>query len=110
MANANPNEPIAVVPTLRSQIVADANELSRQLQAHQQRTFPPTSQKTIRLFTPAEAADFIGIHEGYLRQIVADGHGPEPMPNGRRLYSVADLENLRAWRGRIAERPSVAQA
>ncbi len=95
MANANPNEPVAVVPTLRSQIIADANELSRQLQAHQQRTFPPTSQKTIRLFTPAEAADFIGIHEGYLRQIVADGHGPEPMPNGRRLYSVADLEHLR---------------
>jgi chromosome partitioning protein len=95
LANANPNEPVAVDTTLRSQIIADANELSRQLQAHQQRTFPPTSQKTIRLFTPAEAADFIGIHEGYLRQIVADGHGPEPMPNGRRLYSVADLENLR---------------
>lgn len=83
------------VPTLRSQIMADASELSRQLQAHQLRTFPPTSQKSIRLFTPAEAADFIGIHEGYLRQIVAEGHGPAPLPNGRRLYSVTDIEELR---------------
>lgn len=83
------------VPTLRSQIMADASELSRQLQAHQLRTFPPTSQKSIRLFTPAEAADFIGIHEGYLRQIVAEGHGPAPLPNGRRLYSVTDIEGLR---------------
>ncbi|MHA6643728.1 plasmid partitioning protein RepA [Mesorhizobium sp. A623] len=81
--------------TLRSQIMADASELSRQLQAHQLRTFPPTAQKTIRLFTPSEAADFIGIHEGYLRQIVADGHGPQPLPNGRRLYSVNDIEELR---------------
>ncbi|MBS7708042.1 plasmid partitioning protein RepA [Chelatococcus asaccharovorans] len=83
------------IPTLRSQIMADASELSRQLQAHQLRTFPPTSQKSIRLFTPAEAADFIGIHEGYLRQIVAEGHGPAPLPNGRRLYSVTDIEGLR---------------
>jgi chromosome partitioning protein len=83
------------IPTLRSQVMADASELSRQLQAHQLRTFPPTSQKSIRLFTPAEAADFIGIHEGYLRQIVAEGHGPAPLPNGRRLYSVTDIEELR---------------
>jgi chromosome partitioning protein len=69
--------------------------LSRQLQAHQLRTFPPTSQKTIRLFSPAEAAYFIGIHEGYLRQIVTEGHGPSPLPNGRRLYSVSDIEELR---------------
>jgi chromosome partitioning protein len=80
---------------LRSLISSDADELSRQLQAHQHRTFPPTALKTIRQFTPAEAADFIGIHQGYLRQIVADGHGPEPLANGRRMYSVQDIEALR---------------
>lgn len=81
--------------SLRSLISSDADELSRQLQAHQQRTFPPTAQKTIRHFTPAEAAELIGIHQGYLRQIVAEGHGPEPSPNGRRMYSVQDIEELR---------------
>jgi chromosome partitioning protein len=80
---------------LRAMIAADAAELSRQLQAHQLRTFPPTAQKSIRLFSPGEAADFIGIHEGYLRQIAAEGHGPQPLPNGRRLYSVEDIEKIR---------------
>lgn len=81
--------------SLRSLISSDADELSLQLQVHQQRTFPPTAQKTIRHFSPAEAADLIGIHQGYLRQIVAEGHGPEPLPNGRRMYSVQDIEDLR---------------
>ncbi len=86
----------AEVPgNLRSLIAADADELMRQLQAHQQRTFPPTARKGIRQFSSAEAADFIGIHQGYLRQIVAEGHGPEPLANGRRTYSVDDLEALR---------------
>ena len=80
---------------LRSLITSDADELMRQLQAHQQRTFPPSAQKSIRQFTSAEAADFIGIHQGYLRQIVAEGHGPEPTANGRRTYSVDDIEALR---------------
>lgn len=77
---------------LRSLITSDADELMRQLQAHQQRTFPP--ENGIRLHI-AEAADFIGIHQGYLRQIVAEGHGPEPSANGRRTYSVDDIEALR---------------
>jgi chromosome partitioning protein len=80
---------------LRSLIEADADELARQLQAHQFRTFPPSARKTIRQFSSAEAADLIGIHQGYLRQIVAEGHGPEPQPNGRRTYSVQDIDDLR---------------
>lgn len=80
---------------LRSLISSDADELMRQLQAHQQRTFPPTARKCIRQFTSAEAADFIGIHQGYLRQIVAEGHGPEPSANRRRTYSVEDIESIR---------------
>ncbi|MCA1371573.1 plasmid partitioning protein RepA [Bradyrhizobium sp. BRP14] len=81
--------------SLRSLISSDADELMRQLQAHQQRTFPPTARKSIRQFSSAEAAEFIGIHQGYLRQIVAEGHGPEPTPTGRRTYSVSDIEALR---------------
>ncbi|NKL24026.1 plasmid partitioning protein RepA [Rhizobium leguminosarum] len=80
---------------LRSLITSDADELTRQLQAHQQRIFPPSARKSIRQFSSAEAADFIGIHQGYLRQIVAEGHGPEPSPTGRRTYSVQDIESLR---------------
>lgn len=80
---------------LPSILAADAQELSHQLQLHQARIFPPSSQKSIRSFQPAEAASFIGIGEGYLRQVAADGSGPEPLPNGRRLYSVDDMNRIR---------------
>ena len=80
---------------LRSLVSSDARELATQLQAHQQRTFPPAARKAIRRFSSAEAAEFIGIHQGYLRQIVAEGHGPEPGANGRRTYSVDDIVSLR---------------
>lgn len=74
---------------------ADSLELSRQLQLHQQKIFPPASQKTIRQFAPAEAAYYIGIGEGYLRQVASEGYGPEPQSNGRRLYTPSDMEKIR---------------
>lgn len=80
---------------LPSLLAADADELVRRLQHHQKLTFPPAARKALRLFSPAEAAGFIGIGEGYLRQIAADGHGPAPQANGRRLYSIGDIEAIR---------------
>lgn len=80
---------------LPSMLAGDATELAHQLQLHQQKIFPPTSQKSIRQFSPAEAANFIGIGEGYLRQIAAEGHGPEPMENGRRMYAAEDMDRIR---------------
>ncbi|MGN6585690.1 MAG: plasmid partitioning protein RepA [Rhizobiaceae bacterium] len=80
---------------LPSLLSADSAELSRQLQLHQQKIFPPASQKTIRQFSPAEAAYYIGIGEGYLRQVASEGHGPEPLPNGRRMYSPDDMDRIR---------------
>lgn len=81
---------------LRSLISADASELSKRLRAQQMRDFPPAAQKTIRRFAPAEAARFIGVAEGYLRQLVADGKGPPLSSTGRRTYSVEDIEAIRA--------------
>ncbi len=81
---------------LRALINADAAELSKRLRAQQLRDFPPAAEKTIRRFSPAEAARLIGIHEGYLRQLVSEGKGPPPSPNGRRTYSIGDIEALRA--------------
>jgi chromosome partitioning protein len=83
------------VRDLRSLINADAAELSTRLQAQQLRDFPPSAQKTIRRFSPSEAARFIGIAEGYLRQLVSAGMGPPPAPNNRRTYSIEDIETLR---------------
>ena len=41
---------------LRSLINADAAEFSKRLRAQQLRDFPPAAEKTIRRFSPAEAA------------------------------------------------------
>jgi chromosome partitioning protein len=80
---------------LRSLVNADAAELSARLRAQQLRDFPPTAEKALRRFSPAEAARFIGIAEGYLRQLVAEGKGPAASPTGRRTYSIHDIETLR---------------
>jgi chromosome partitioning protein len=80
---------------LPSILSADSIELSRQLHLHQQKIFPPASQKAIRHFSPSEAAYYIGIGEGYLRQVAAEGNGPEPLANGRRMYTPDDMDNIR---------------
>lgn len=80
---------------LPSLLSTDAQELSYQLQQHQAKIFPPQARKSLRAFSPAEAASFIGIGEGYLRQVAADGHGPEPLSNGRRLYTALDMDRIR---------------
>ena len=47
---------------LRSLIGSDAAELSKRLRARQIRDFPAAGEKTIRSFSPAEAARFIHRH------------------------------------------------
>lgn len=84
-----------VLGDLRSLINADAAELSARLRAQQLRDFPPAAEKTLRRFSPTEAARFIGIAEGYLRQLVAEGKGPPASPTGRRTYGIDDIEGLR---------------
>lgn len=90
---------------LRALINADAAELSLRLQAQQMRDFPPLAEKTIRRFSPSEAARFIGIADGYLRQLVADGKGPPIQPNNRRTYSLEDIEALRVELDREGKGP-----
>src|SRR3954470_5699729 len=75
----------------------DADELASKLQALQRRIFPPLAKKAIRRLNSTEAAKFIGIAEGYLRQIAADGKVAlsEPPINGRRTYAVDDIAAIR---------------
>ena len=81
---------------LRTLIQRHAHDLSEQLQAHHRNNFPPSAEKTMRNFSPAEAAKLIGIHEGYLRQVATDGRGvAATVTNGRRTYSAQDIHNIR---------------
>jgi chromosome partitioning protein len=83
----------------RAQISLDAELLATELQKHTQRIFPPVAQKAIRRFSSAEAANFLGIHEGYLRQLAVDGKAPLPevQPNGKRTFSVEEINAVREF-------------
>lgn len=80
------------------QIAADAERLSAELASLRGRLFPPSAMKTLRPFTSGEAARLIGVTDGYLRQLSISGEGPSPEigAGGRRLYTLADVNALRA--------------
>jgi chromosome partitioning protein len=79
-------------------IGAHASTISSQLQAISEALFPPTASKTLRRFTSGEAAKLIGVSDSTLRKMTLAGEGPQPDvgTNGRRLYSLRQLNELRA--------------
>ena len=78
-------------------IGAHAELLSSQLQALSQAMFPPTCQKTLRRFTSGEAARLMSISDSTLRKMTLAGEGPQPetTSNGRRLYTLAQINEIR---------------
>lgn len=78
-------------------IGAHAALLSGQLQAMSDALFPPTSRKTLRRFTSGEAARLIGVSDSTLRKLTLAGEGPSPemSGNGRRLYTLSQINALR---------------
>lgn len=89
------------------QIAADASLLSHQLSEMRNRLFPPVAQKQMRMFTSGEAAKLIGVSDGYLRQLSLSGDGPQPEigQNGKRFYSLADINGLRDYLAAQARQP-----
>ncbi len=76
-----------------------AKNLSQRLQRQRLKAFPPVAQRTFRKLTSGEVAKLLGVADGYLRQLSLDGKGPavEVSDNGRRLYSLRDVAELRAY-------------
>lgn len=74
-----------------------AELLSSQLQAMSEALFPPMARKMLRRFTSGEAARLIGISDSTLRKMTLAGEGPMPetSSNGRRLYTLAQINEVR---------------
>lgn len=79
-------------------IASDGRNLSMQLRALRESLFPPMAQKTLRRFSSGEAAKLVGVTDGYLRQLSLAGEGPIPEVGtaGRRSYTLAQINGLRA--------------
>jgi len=90
---------IAQPSAIHDLVGAHARELSSKLQAHRLQLYPPEAHKSLRKFTSGEAAKFIGVNDGYLRRLSLERKGPEVEvgPQGRRLYSAADIQGVRAY-------------
>ncbi|KAA0697907.1 plasmid partitioning protein RepA [Neorhizobium sp. P12A] len=98
------------VSTTDVRIERHANQLSRQLKLLRDKLFPPLSQKTLRTFTSGEAAQMIGVSDGYLRQLSLDGKGPSPdvSATGRRSYTLAQINELRQHMAKLKPKDALA--
>lgn len=81
-----------------------------QLQLLRERLFPPASQKALKTFTSGEAAQLIGVSDGYLRQLSIDGKGPSPeiSPTGRRSYTLEQINELRHHMASVKPRDALS--
>ena len=59
--------------------------------------YPPDATRTMRTFASSEVAQLLDVTEAYIRQLSLKGKGPEPevTTNGRRLYTVEQILELR---------------
>jgi chromosome partitioning protein len=78
-------------------IMEHGRDLSEKLQAHRLELFPPAANKSLRSFQLSEAAKFLGVNPGYLRNLSLEGKGPTPAvtPSGRRSYTAEQIRELR---------------
>ncbi len=80
-------------------ILHQGQEISRRLNQLRLETFPPNAQKTLRQFSLAEAAGFLGVSPSNLKKLHLEGKGVEPTvhANGRRTYSAQNIFDLRTY-------------
>ncbi|MCF6110494.1 plasmid partitioning protein RepA [Mesorhizobium muleiense] len=86
-------------PLFDDTILAQGREISRKLNQLRFETFPPNAAKTLRQFSLAEAAYFLGVSTSNLKKLHLEGKGVEPTihTGGRRTYSAEQIMELRHW-------------
>ena len=63
-----PNAKQESEPSFADVILQQSNEISRRLEMLRIEKFPPNAQKSLRRFSMAEVADFIGVSQSYLKK------------------------------------------
>ncbi len=87
----------STLPNVDDVIGVHAELLGSQLHSISEALFPPTANKELRRFTSGEAARLIGVSDSTLRKMTLAGEGPQPetTSNGRRLYALSDINQIR---------------
>ncbi len=83
--------------SIASTISANAARLSEALNTHMRNSFQPESRKSLRKFHPSEVSELTGISMSNLRTRHQEGDFPdvETDSRGRRLYSAAEMDEIR---------------
>lgn len=80
-------------------ILAQGAEISRKLDQLRIEKFPTSGEKTLRHFSMAEVAHYLGISPNNLKRLHLEKKGPEPLvlAGGRRWYTAEQMTELRHY-------------
>ena len=80
-------------------ILLQGAEISRRLDQLRLEKFPPNARKTLRKFSMAEVAHYMGVSPNNLKRLHLEGKGPVPSTStgGRRFYTAEQMQELRVF-------------
>ncbi|MCD2178167.1 plasmid partitioning protein RepA [Rhizobium sp. C1] len=81
------------------EILEQGDLISKKLHLLSLQRFPPTAHKTLRAFSLAEVAHFLGVSQSTLKKLHLEGKGPLPQTSasGRRSYTAQQMAELRDY-------------
>lgn len=84
---------------LDDKILMQGAEISRKLNQLRLENFPPNAKKTLRQFSVAEVAHYLGVTPSNLKRLYLDGKGPVPttMSGNRKYYTAEQMLELRQY-------------
>lgn len=92
---------MSILPTFEfdDKILAQGSEISRRLHLLREEKFPPGGQKSLRRFSMAEVAYYLGVSPNNLKRLHLGKKGPEPtvVTGGRRFYTAEQMIELRHY-------------
>ncbi|MGX5666745.1 plasmid partitioning protein RepA [Rhizobium daejeonense] len=97
--NAKPSMAASQPAHFEDEILEQGDLISKKLHLLSMQRFPPNAKKTLRQFTMAEVANYIGVSQSTLKKLHLEGKGPLPdtSSSGRRFYTAEQMLELRRY-------------
>ncbi|MHA6645254.1 plasmid partitioning protein RepA [Mesorhizobium sp. A623] len=80
-------------------ILEQGDLISKKLHLLSMQRFPPLAKKSLRSFSLAEVATYLGVSQSHLKKLHLEGKGPAPetSSSGRRSYTAEQMLELRQY-------------
>jgi chromosome partitioning protein len=93
-------------------ILLQGAEISRRLDQLRMEKFPPNAKKTLRMFSMAEVAHYLGVSPNNLKRLHLEGKGPIPMTSsgkGNDKLQIIAVVNFKGGSGKTTTTAHLAQ-